>query len=64
MPDIVIDNHGSVVILIGASEAGEQWLSDNLADDHMTFGRTGHVVEPRYVGDILIGASEAGLAIS
>lgn len=58
--DIGIFNAGSVIILTGTTEAGRNWLDDNLPADTMRWGQ-GWVVEPRYLHDIIIGAVDDGM---
>lgn len=61
--DFRLDNHGSVVILHALTQVAEQWVEDYLPADRLTWGRTGTVVEPRYVGDIVDGIQNDGLEI-
>jgi hypothetical protein len=61
-PDIRILNHGSLVILIGISDAGGDWLNARLDPGALRW-RGGFVVEPRYVDDILDGAHDDGLEV-
>lgn len=61
--DITVFNAGSVVILSGATIEGQQWLSDHLPEDSQRWGVNGWVVEPRYVQDILDGATADGLVV-
>ena len=63
MPDISVINHGSIVILQPLSEAARGWFDEHIPDDALWFAG-GLVVEPRYVEDILVGASEDGLVLS
>ena len=61
MPDVLIENHGSIVLLRPQNETGRQWLADNLLDP-MFFG-PGAVVEPRYVAPIVEGMGEDGIEV-
>jgi hypothetical protein len=63
--DILVANHGSLVILKPASDSGREWLDANIGEDN------GYqplwpsvVVEPRYVQAILEGASNDGLSLA
>lgn len=47
---------GGIVIFQGRSEAGEEWLRDNVGEER--FG------ERRYCEDIAFGAHSSGLAVS
>jgi hypothetical protein len=63
MKDFTIQNHGSVVILTPTSAAGRDWVAQHLPPDHMTWGRVGVVVEPRFVSDIVDGIEGDGLEV-
>ncbi len=61
--DILIEDHGSLVLLRPRTAVGQLWLTDNLADDVMTFGLA-FIAEPRYVGAIVKGACADGLEVA
>jgi hypothetical protein len=61
--DVRIDNHGSILIVNGLTEAGREWMDNNLASDALTWGAHGIVVEPRYLGDIVEGMINDGLEV-
>lgn len=63
MHDIARFDAGSVVILTGATQAGKDWLTENLPADCIRWGQ-GYVVEPRYLHDIIIGATDDGLEVA
>lgn len=59
--DIIFENHGSLFLLRPVSSAGQTWLDENVGDEStLTFG-SATVCEPRYVEDILLGATADGL---
>jgi len=61
--DITFENHGSIVLIRGLSEAGQAWLDENVGDENtLTFGDA-IVCEPRYVEAIFSGAQLDGLAV-
>jgi hypothetical protein len=60
--DFLCENHGSIFLLRPASPAANSWISDHLAEDHMTFGDA-VVVEHRYIWAILEGIRNDGLAV-
>jgi hypothetical protein len=62
MMDIRVDNHGSIVIFVPLTEAGEEWMGEHLPEDAQRWGG-GIVVEPRYALDIVHGAVEDGLKL-
>jgi hypothetical protein len=61
--DLEFQNHGSIFVVVPFTEAGKDWLDENVGGDAQVWGR-GIVVEPRYVEDILVGAEDAGLRVS
>ena len=62
MTDITIINHGSICVLIGETEAGNDWLDMHLDSEAQRWGG-GYVAEPRYVPAIIAGAMLDGLEI-
>jgi hypothetical protein len=64
-PDIRVENYGSVVLLRPATAAGRAWLEANCDQGgYQPFSGGTLLCEPRYVGDIVAGAREAGLAVA
>jgi len=57
--DVRIEYHGSLYLLRAQSRAAEEWFRANV-DEGQFFGGA-HVVEPRYVSDILLGLRAEGL---
>lgn len=63
-PDIIVEHHGSIVILRGVSDAGCAWIEANISgEDYQPLGLGARLVEPRYVSPILEGAEADGLQI-
>lgn len=62
--DIAFENHGSIVLIRGLSEAGQAWLDKNVGDDETQYFGSAIAAEPRYVESIMHGAVNAGLVIS
>ena len=60
--DFLLENHGSIFLLQPLSPAANDWVAENLPEDHLTFG-SAVVVEPRYIADIVRGAQADGLVI-
>lgn len=58
--DIEYTNHGSIITMAGLTQAGSDWMAENLPDDAQSFGGA-ICIEPRYFGDIAYGAQEDGL---
>jgi hypothetical protein len=65
MADITFQDHGSVLLMRGSSDAGKAWIADNVAQNAgYTLMWAGHVVvEPRFVDQIIEGAYADGLAV-
>jgi hypothetical protein len=62
-PDFSVYHHGSISTLVPRSDAGREWIEENLPDDAQWFGG-GVAIERRYLSPILIGIEvEAGLVI-
>jgi hypothetical protein len=61
--DICFDNHGSIFLIRGLSEAGKYWIDENVGDEETQHWAGAIVCEPRYVADIARGAVEAGLVV-
>ncbi len=61
--DIVLHDHGSIVVLTGTSSNGTCWLLEHLDPDAPRWGVNGWVVEPRYVAAITDAAAEDGLEL-
>lgn len=62
-PDIRVQDHGTLFLLLPASDAGEAWLREHTDGDATWWGRA-LVVEPRYVPDIIAGAQTDGLEVA
>jgi len=62
MCDLYVQNEGSIFLLRPQSDAGQQWIEENIPDDAMSFGGA-IVVEHRYIGAIVDGAQADGLTV-
>lgn len=62
MCDLYVQNEGSIFLLCPRSDAGQQWIEENIPDDAMSFGGA-IVVEHRYIGAIVAGAQADGLMV-
>jgi len=62
MTDVSVRNEGSIFLLTPLSPEARAWFGEHLPDDALTFGPA-TVVEHRYVGDILDGMAQDGLAL-
>lgn len=61
--DIAFENHGSIILIHGLSDAGKAWLDENVGNDETQYFGSAIAAEPRYCGAILEGAISAGLKV-
>jgi hypothetical protein len=61
--DFLFVNHGTVCILHALTDEARTWVDDHLADDALTWGPSGTVIEPRYVAPILEAIEADGMTI-
>lgn len=61
--DIEVNDQGSIVLLTPTSDAGREWIEENLPDDAQWFGMA-VVVEHRYADDIIDGMVNDGLDVT
>lgn len=62
-PDFVLNDQGSIVLLLPNSDAAREWLDDNIGEDAQYFGRS-LVVEHRFADDIIDGIMAEGLIVA
>ena len=60
--DVRVIDHGSITIFLPTSDAGREWVAENIGSDAMRWAG-GVVVEPRYIGAIVDGAINDGLEV-
>jgi hypothetical protein len=61
--DIQFESHGSIVLIHGLSEAGQNWLDENVGGDETQHFGNAIAAEPRYCRAIYQGAVESGLKV-
>lgn len=62
--DILVEDHGSVVLLRPATISGRDWLEANCdRSGYQPFAGGTLLCEPRYVAEIVAGIREAGLVV-
>ena len=61
--DIQFESHGSIALIRGLSETGQDWLDENVGDDETQHFGSAIAAEPRYCAAIYQGAVEAGLRV-
>jgi hypothetical protein len=63
-PDLVVEHHGSIVILRGMTDAGCAWIEANVSGEgYQPFGLSARLAERRYVQPILDSATADGLTL-
>lgn len=60
--DVLIADHGSVMIVTPMTDMAREWVEDNVVTDQW-WGR-GFAVEPRFMMDLAAGMEDAGLNIA
>lgn len=62
LPDICVENHGSLYLLRSLTQAGQDWLDEHIPEDAQTIGNA-IACEPRYAVDIVQGMQRDGLFV-
>lgn len=62
-PDITVEDHGSIVLLVAQNANANRWLLEHTSEERQGWGLYGLAVEPRYVADIVTGAQADGLVV-
>ena len=64
-PDFLVENHGSIFLLIPQKDSARIWIDDHIGRDngYQPYYPT-VVVEHRYIADIVAGIQDDGLAVS
>ena len=60
--DLVVQDHGSIVLLRAQTAAGRDWIAEHIPSDAQWWSGA-VVVEPRYIGAIIDGAINDGLEV-
>lgn len=61
-PDVLVENHFSLILLRLLTPAANQWVENNVSEDAQFFGGA-LVVEPRYANDLIDGLIGDGLVV-
>ncbi len=63
-PDIIVEDHGSVALLRGMTDAGYNWIEEHVSTEgFQPFGLGARLAEPRYVPAVIDGARADGLVV-
>ena len=60
--DLLVHGEGSIYLLRPTSRRGRRWIDEHVSDDHQEWAGA-IVVEPRFIGDIVRGATADGLRV-
>ena len=60
--DVVVENHGSILLVRSQTEIADLWIDTNISDESQWYGEA-LVVEPRYIEPIIQGMREEGLNV-
>jgi hypothetical protein len=64
VPDIRVENHGSIVLFFPETDAGQEWIDANLNPEPWQWFGRGLAVEPRYAGPVIESAMDDGLEVA
>lgn len=62
--DLMVSNHGTVVMLHAMSRDGAAWLHENVSSEPWQWVGNAIACEPRMVQDVLDGAMDDGLKVA
>lgn len=62
--DILVEDHGSVVLLRPLTRAGGVWLHDNVSSEPWQWLGAALAAEPRLVQPVIAGAEADGLRVA
>jgi len=60
--DLLVHGEGSIYLLRPMSRRGQQWIDENVSEDHQEWAGV-IVIEHRFIGDIIRGAVADGLRV-
>lgn len=61
-PDFVLQNHGSISLLLPVTDEGREWVQEHIPEDALMHGRS-IAIEARYVPPIVEGIQGDGLTL-
>jgi hypothetical protein len=61
--DLYVQNEGSIFLLRPLSDAGRDWIADNVCAESWQMFGDAIAVEHRFIGDIVSGAQHDGLVV-
>ncbi len=64
LPDLRVENHGSIITIDPVTPAGKVWLEQNVESEGWQWFGPMLCVEPRYALPLLCAAYDAGLVVA
>lgn len=64
MADLIVENHGSVALILPASPAGREWFDSHVEYESWAVLGSRIAVDHRYVAPIVDGAVNDGLEVA
>lgn len=61
--DVLIENHGTILLFRPLTDAAKDWIEESIADDSQWFG-SALVVEHRFAGNLAQGMHDSGLRVT
>jgi hypothetical protein len=62
--DVRLALHGSIALITALTDIAQSWVSKHLVHEESLYLCGALVVEPRYLGPILVGMADDGLVIT
>jgi hypothetical protein len=63
MPDVLIENHGSIAMFTPMTPAAREWVDENLGIEPWQMMGESVACEPRCLDNLVEGMREAGLVV-
>jgi hypothetical protein len=63
-PDVLVEDQGTIIILVQLTETGEQWVNENLQTEPWQWVGGAVCVDHRMAAQILEGMEDDGLKLS
>ena len=63
MPDVLIENHGSIAMFTPMTPAAREWVEENVEVESWQYMGASIACEPRSLDNLVQGMEEAGLVV-
>lgn len=61
--DFIVENHGTICLLIPQTEAAKEWIAEHIPTDSMRWNGA-IVIEHRFIANVVTGIKGDGLEVS